>query len=92
MALALKAAGGVDLTNVNTRNKTVACFTCEADFRLDSMEVAVWQNLAQNFGATVPTAIATLRKNITCDVCGSQKKTRAAWLYLLCQLSATALP
>lgn len=92
MALALKAAGGVDLTNVATRNKTVACFTCEPDFRLDSMEVAVWQNLAVNFGASVPTDIATLRKQIACVPCGEQKSARAAWLYILCQLSNTALP
>ncbi len=92
MALALKAAGGVDLTNINTRNKTVACFTCEPDFRLDSMEVAVWQNLAQNFVATVPTSISDLRSAISCVPCGEQKSMRAAWLYLLCQLSQTALP
>lgn len=59
---------------------------------LDSMEVAVWQNLAQNFGATVPTSISDIRNLIRCVPCGEQKSTRAAFLVLLCNLSRTALP
>lgn len=92
MGLALKAAGGADLTDINVLKRTVACFGCESDFQLDSMEVAVWQNLAQNFGATVPTSIKDIRALIKCVPCGEQKFQRAAFLYLLCQLSNTALP
>ena len=92
MGMALKAAGGADVTNINTLKSTVACFGCEPDFRLDSMEVAIWQNLAVNFGAVVPTDIASLRALIKCVPCGEQKFQRAAFVYLLCQLSRTALP
>lgn len=92
MALALKASGGPDLLNAATLASTVQCFTCLPDFTLDSMEVAVWQNLAQRFGATVPPTVSAMRAVVKCAGCGEQKTTRAAWLYLLCQLSNTALP
>lgn len=87
MALALQGFGGVDLTNLRTRNSTVSCFTCEPDFRLDSMEVAVWQKLASLAGANVNLPINQLRALVSCVPCGEQKSTRAAWLYLLCQLT-----
>jgi hypothetical protein len=92
MAAALKAAGGTDYTNINTRNQAAACLGCEPDFVLDSMEVAIWQNLAVNFGASLPTSISALRALIRCTPCGEQKTTRAAFTLLLCQLSRTALP
>lgn len=92
MALALKAAGGADLTNPVTLAQTVQCFNCLPDFRLDSMEVAVWQNLAQRFGAPVPPTVSAMRAVVKCAGCGEQKTVRSAWLYLLCQLSNTALP
>ena len=92
MAEALKLAGGADLTNINKLKQTVACLGCESDFRLDSMEVAVWQNLAVNFGASLPSGIAALRALIKCVPCGEQKSQRAAFLYLLCQLSNNVLP
>lgn len=87
MAEALKAKGGTDLTNINTMRSTVACFTCEPDYRLDSMEVAVWKSLAERLGATIPASISDQRALIKCVPCGEQKSTRAARLYLLCQLS-----
>lgn len=92
MAMALKAAGGLDLTNINTRNQAAACFACEPDFVLDSMEVAIWQSLAQTFGATVPTSISEIRKLIRCVPCGEQKTTRGAYTVLLCNLATTVLP
>lgn len=92
MALALKAAGGPDFLNPATLAKTVECFTCLPDFRLDSMEVAVWQNLAQNFGAAVPPSVSAMRAVVKCAGCGEQKTTRAAWLYLLCQLTTVVQP
>lgn len=92
MALALKAAGGPDLTNINTRNQAAACLGCEPDFVLDSMEVAIWQNLAQSFGVSLPTSISALRALIRCVPCGEQKTMRAAYTLLLCQLSQNVLP
>ena len=92
MAQAAKAAGGTDLTDQATRDKAAVCFECEPDFMLESMEVAVWQSFAQNMGATVPTAIADLRKKISCVPCGEQKKQRAAALVLLCSLQANVTP
>ena len=92
MAQAVKLAGGSDLTNQNTRNQAAACLACEPDFVLDSMEVAIWQSLAQQFGATLPTTISGLRALIRCTPCGEQKTTRAAFTLLLCQLSLNILP
>lgn len=87
MAQALKSFGGQDLTNLATQRAAVGCLTCESDFMLDSFEVAVWQKLANLAGASVDLPIATLRQKISCIPCGEQKSTRAAWLYLLCQLA-----
>lgn len=87
MAIALRAAGGADLTNNNTRNSTVSCLACEPDFRLDSMEVAIWASLAQVLGGTIPSTIAGQRALVTCTRQGPQKLTRAAYTYLLCALS-----
>lgn len=92
MAAALKQAGGPDLTNMATRRATVQCFACEPDPRLESMQVAIWLSLAQSFGAVLPTDIASLRALANCSGCGEQKSNRAAFVYLLCQLSATVLP
>lgn len=92
MAQAVLKAGGTDLTNINTRNQAAACLACEPDFMLDSMEVAIWQSLAQQFGATLPTSISALRALIRCTPCGEQKTTRAAYTLLLCQLSINVLP
>lgn len=88
LAQAVKAAGGPDYTNVNVRNTAAACFDCVSDFVLDSMEIAAWQNLTQVFGVSLPTTINGLRAAIKCDVCGDDKKQRAAFVLLLCQLSA----
>ncbi len=87
MATALKAINGTDLTNINTRNRTVACLSCEPDFRLDSMEVAIWLQLARDLGASLPTTISGQRALIKCVPCGEQKSTRTAYTYLLCQLA-----
>lgn len=92
MSLALKAAGGPDWTNINTLKKAVACFGCVPDFRLDSMEVIIWANLAQNFGATVSQSISANRALIKCVPCGEQKFQRAAFVSILCQLSNLVLP
>lgn len=89
MAEAYKADTGVDLTNINELKKVVACLACEPDFRLDSMEVAVWQSLAINFGASLPNSISELRNLIKCWPCGEQKTVRAGFVYLLCKLSTT---
>jgi len=88
MAAALKAFGGTDLTDVATRKQAVACLTCEPDFTLDSMEVAVWQKLASLSGASnIDLPISQLRAQIKCFPCGEQKSTRASWLRLLCELA-----
>ncbi|HEX9156151.1 MAG TPA: hypothetical protein VF819_11330, partial [Nitrospira sp.] len=79
MAEALKASGGTDLTNINDLKKAVACLACEPDFRLDSMEVAIWLSLAQAFGATLPTGIADLKALVKCWTCGEQKTVRAGF-------------
>lgn len=91
MAEALKAMGGTDYTNVNVRNQAAACFTCEPDFALESMELAIWQNLASGKGASLPTTINGLRALVSCTPCGEQKSTRAAQILLLCQLNAKGL-
>lgn len=88
MAEALKASSGVDFTNINTLRSTVACFTCEPDFRLESMEVALWKAMADNLGASIPASISAQRALIKCVPCGEQKSTRASFLYLLCRLVA----
>lgn len=92
MAQTLKAAGGPDLTDLNVRNQASACLGCESDFMLDSMETAIWQNLAVNTGSIIPTSISELRKLIRCTFCGEQKTTRAAFISLLCQLVGFSSP
>lgn len=87
MAQALAHFDGADLTDERTRNAAVKCLTCESDFVLDSMEVAVWQKLASLAGATVNLPIDQLRAKIRCNPCGQTKVNRAAWLYLLCNLT-----
>lgn len=91
MAEVLKAAGGADVTNVATLKANSACFECEPDFVLESMEVAIWQSLAQRLGATLPTSIDALRALVKCGVCGEQKWQRAAQIYLLCQLDQKSI-
>lgn len=86
MAAALKAGGGIDLTNINVRNAAAACLACEPDPRLQSMEVALWKSLAVLFGASLPTSISDLRALIKCVPCGEQKTTRAAYVRLLCEI------
>lgn len=92
MSLALQAAGGPDWTNINVLKQNVACFGCVSDFRLDSMEVVIWANLAQNFGARLSQSISENRALIKCVPCGEQKFQRAAFVSLLCQLSNLAIP
>ena len=87
LAQALKGLGGADLTNFNTRRSAVACFTCEPDFRIGSMLVAVDQRTALNAGASVNLTISQLRAQIKCTPCGEQKSERAAYLYLSCLLN-----
>lgn len=87
MAEFMKALGGTDLTNINTLRSTVACFGCEPDFRLESMEVAIWKSAAETFGASIPASISAQRALIKCVPCGEQKLTRAAYIYLLCQIA-----
>jgi len=91
MAEALKAAGGTDYTNVRTLKTASACYECEPDFVLESMEVAIWQSLAQRLGASLPTAIADIRNLINCAACGEQKWQRAAQIFLLCQLDQKSI-
>ena len=88
LAQAVKGLGGADLTNINTQRSTVACFTCEPDFRIGSMLVAIDQRTALNAGASVNLSISQLRAAIKCGVCGEQKTNRAAYMYLKCQLNA----
>lgn len=89
LAKALVAAGGSDLTNVNTRNSnsTIVGLKALADFRLDSIEVAIYQKLAAALGASVDLPISQLRSMVKCSTCGDPKANRAAIVYLLCQLS-----
>lgn len=87
MAELLKALDGADLTNINTLRSTAACFGCEPDFRLESMELAIWKSLAERKGASIPASISDQRALIKCVPCGEMKTTRAGLLYLLCQIS-----
>lgn len=87
MAELYKRVTGTDLTNINTLKRTVACFGCEPDFALDSMQVASWKNAAEVAGASLPTTIQGLRALISCVPCGEQKWARAAETYLLCLIS-----
>lgn len=91
MAELYKKVTGVDLTNINTLRSTVECYSCEPDFTLDSMQVALWKNFAEVAGVTFPSTISGLRALISCVPCGSQKFQRAAETYLLCQISRRTL-
>lgn len=91
MAAALKAMGGTDYTNGNVRRKAAACLGCEPDFALESMELAIWQALANAKGAALPTTINGLRALASCTPCGEQKTNRAAQILLLCLLNAQGL-
>lgn len=91
MVEAYRLATGTDLRNVNTRRRLVECLACLPDFRLDSVEVAIWQTLAEGLGYSQLT-IAQLKDRIKCSICGEQKTTRAAYLYLLCSFARLGLP
>jgi hypothetical protein len=84
MAEAYNALTRTDYTNINTLKAAAACLACEPDFRLESMELAVWKSIADDAGAAIPVGIADQRALISCVPCGEQKTTRAAYLYLLC--------
>ena len=87
MAELYKKVSGVDLTNINTLKRTVACIGCEPDFTLGSMEVALWKNAAEVAGVSIPATFQAQRALISCVPCGEQKWARSAEVYLLCQLS-----
>lgn len=90
LAQGLKALGGPDFTNVNSRRSSIACFNCEPDFRLDSMDVVVAQRLAINGGAgTLVTApINILRQQIRCVPCGDTfASLQTDIMFLRCQLN-----
>lgn len=91
MAEALKARGGTDYTNINTLLAASACFQCEPDFVLESMELAIWKNFAENAGASIPSTIQGQRALISCAPCGQSKGRRAAATWLLCLLSRIGL-
>lgn len=91
MASALQAMGGADYTNINTRNSSAACLACEPDFRLDSMEVAIWKDLAESVGANIPQTIDGMRALIKCVPCGEQKTARAAYIHILCLLGGVVV-
>lgn len=91
MAELYKKVTGVDLTNINTLKSTVVCLTCEPDFTLDSIQVALWKNAAEVAGVTFPSTFQGLRALISCVPCGEQKWARAAETYLLCQISRRTL-
>ena len=86
MAEALKFEGGPDWTDINTLHSAVACFACEPDPRLESMEIVAWKNLADLLGASLPSTIQGQRALISCVPCGEQKSTRAAYVALLCRI------
>lgn len=92
MAELYKQGGGTDLTNINVLHSTVSCLTCEPDFTLDSMVLATWNSAALGRVSGWPTTIQGLRALISCVPCGEQKSTRAALVYLWCQLSRQLLP
>lgn len=90
LAQGLKALGGPDLTNLNIRRPQIACFNCEPDFRLDSMDVVVAQRLAINggAGAIVQGPINVLRQQIRCSPCGDTWASFATDIMILrCQLN-----
>jgi len=91
MAELLKASARVDYTDVRTLKTASACFECEPDFVLESMELAIWKSLAESLGASLPTAIADIRNLINCASCGEQKWQRAAQVFLLCQIDAAII-
>jgi hypothetical protein len=88
MAELYKKVTGIDLTNINVLKRTVACFGCEPDFTLESMQVAIAKNAAEVAGVTtIPATIQGMRALISCVPCGEQKWARAAEVYLMCQIS-----
>lgn len=89
LALALKAAGGTDLTNVNTLRSAAVCYNCEPEPTLDTFDTLIAKNLALQFGA------ADLTVNQIMDVikcyCGIDlKELHAMETLLRCQLTAKA--
>ena len=90
LAQGLKALGGPDFTNVNSRRSQIACFNCEPDFRIDSMDVVVAQRLAINAGAgaIVNVSPAALRAAVKCNRCGDTWATiQTDIMWLRCQLN-----
>lgn len=88
LAKALAAAGGVDLTNADTLLKVVACFGCESDFMMDSIDVLVAEETATANGASFTgQGIADFRKDIKCLACADPKLVRVAEVYLRCKLN-----
>ena len=90
LADALLAFGGTDYTNRNVKRQAVACFNCEPDFRIDSMDLVVAQRLAINAGAgaSVNLTISQLRAKIACGVCGDTVENYLSEImFLRCQLN-----
>ena len=90
LSQALKALGGADFTNVNTRRKQLAGFNSLSDFRIESMDLVVAQRLANNAGAgaLVNVPIAQLRQQIKCSPCGDTFTTFITEImWLQCQLN-----
>jgi hypothetical protein len=88
LAMALKAAGGTDYTNINTLLSATACFACEPAFVRESMELAIWKDLATTLGAVIPASVSGQRALVNCAPCGSIHGRIAAQIPLLCQLNA----
>ena len=87
-AMALKALGGTDLTNVNTMRQAAAC-RCLPDPTLLSFAVLSAQRLATDAQATnIPSTAADIRNAVRC-YCGiSDHELKAAESILDCYLSA----
>jgi hypothetical protein len=86
LALALKALGGEDYTNINTLRQGVACY-CVPDARLDSFDVVVAQTLCAAVGG--PTLTVTAAKAaVTCWCNLEERELHAMEMKLRAHLTA----
>lgn len=87
LAEALKALGGLDLTDANALLSFVACTNCEPDAVLESINTQIALTMAGGAGGTVPDNIADLRIWVKCLVCADPKSARSAETVLRCRIN-----
>lgn len=88
LALALKAAGGTDYTNVNTLRSASSCMNCPPNSELESFDVEIAQTLANNLGASANLTIAQLKASTAKMVSWGPTDLHGAQTFLRNQLAA----